>query len=219
MKIKTRITLENLSQCRFPDNFKGPDTSVKKLLQNYLNSIKDFRELFYFCVKIKLNLKKMLQKTFGILASLMIIVSCNSQPGNNDQVAADNQSVNVQISEILSDPLDYDNKTVKVEGIISHVCRHSGDKMRIMQDESDLSILVMLGDFTGQFDAESEGTRVSITGNLVTEVTNMEELAAHGHEEDGHDCEDTREAVEVMKARGLDASIGTYISLNQYDTK
>lgn len=161
----------------------------------------------------------MLQKTFGILASLMIIVSCNSQPGNSDQVAADNQSIDAQISEILSDPLDYDNKTVKVEGVISHVCRHSGDKMRIMQDGSDLSILVMLGDFAGQFDAESEGTRVFITGNLVTEVTNIEELAAHGHEEDAHDCEDTREAVEVMKARGLDASIRTYVAMNQYDKK
>lgn len=161
----------------------------------------------------------MLQKTFGILTVLMIITSCSSQPGKSDQVASDDHSVEAQISEILSDPLDYDSKTVKVEGVISHVCRHSGDKMRIMQDGSDLSILVMLEDFTGQFDAESEGTRVSVTGNLVTEVTNLEELAAHGHEDDGHDCEDTREAVEVMKARGLDASIGAYISLNQYDTK
>ncbi len=129
------------------------------------------------------------------------------------------QIIETSIADILSDPLEYDSKEVKIEGVITHVCRHGGDKMRVLQDDSDLTIQILLGNFTGQFDTGSEGMRVMVTGTLVTEVTNMDELEAHGHEGEGHDCEDTRQAVEVMKARGLDANIRTHIALNHYETR
>lgn len=160
----------------------------------------------------------MLHKTIGILTIVLILAACSSKRADN--VKEVNHSVEASISELLTDPLDFDNKTVKIEGVISHVCRHSGDKMRVLQDDSDLSIQVMLGHFTGQFGTESEGTRVLITGTLVTEVTNLDELDAHSHEgEEGHDCENTREAIEAMKAKGLDANIRTYIALNHYETQ
>ncbi|MFO7922317.1 MAG: OB-fold nucleic acid binding domain-containing protein [Bacteroidales bacterium] len=160
----------------------------------------------------------MLHRITGIMAIIMIFASCSSNQSGSAGLS-ENETLEVSITDLLSDPLRYDNQTVKIEGMISHVCRHSGDKMRMLQDDSDLSIQVMLGDFTGQFDTESEGMRVSVTGTLVTEVTNMDELEAHSHEDEEHDCEDTRQAVEIMKARGLDADIRTYIALNQYETQ
>lgn len=167
----------------------------------------------------------MIHKITGILAIVMIFASCSSGRTDKGSHLAEGLTIEASISELLSDPLEYDNKQVRIEGVISHVCRHSGDKMRVLQDGSDLSIQVMLGDFTGQFDTESEGKRVSLSGILMTEVTNMDELTAHIHEgEEGHeheadhDCESTREAVEAMKAKGLDASIRTWIALNQYET-
>jgi hypothetical protein len=162
----------------------------------------------------------MLQRSIGIVAVIMIIVSCSSQQSDTGQTDS-GKSLEVNISEILSDPLEFDSKSVQIEGVISHVCRHSGDKMRVMQDDSDLSILVMLGDFTGQLDAESEGRRVVLSGLLMTEVTNLDELTAHNHDdgEEAHECESTLQAVEAMKAKGLDANIRTFIALNQYETK
>jgi len=161
----------------------------------------------------------------GMLAVVMILASCTSGNTGKGTLSAEDVVIEAAISDLLADPLEYDNKAVKIEGVISHVCRHSGDKMRVMQDGSDLSIQVMLGDFTGQFDTESEGKRVALSGILMTEVTNLDELTAHNHEgeeghehEDGHDCESTREAVEAMKARGLDASIRTWIALGNYET-
>lgn len=162
----------------------------------------------------------MLHKTILMLAMLSVIASCISNRGDADKAVSQEKAIEASISELLADPLEYDNKPVRIEGVISHVCRHSGDKMRVLQDGSDLSIQVMLGDFTGQFDTESEGVRVMLTGTLLTEVTNLDELSAHEHEgEEGHDCANTREAVEVMKARGLDASIRTWIALDHYETE
>ena len=154
-----------------------------------------------------------------MLAIALIIASCSSHRSENGQMAGSGQIIETSISDILSDPLEYDNKEVKIEGVITHVCRHSGDKMRVLQDDSDLTIQVMLGNFTGQFDTGSEGVRVMVTGTLMTEVTNMDELEAHSHEGEEHDCEDTRQAVEVMKAKGLDAKIRTHIALNHYETR
>ncbi|MGF1585361.1 MAG: DUF4920 domain-containing protein [Bacteroidales bacterium] len=162
----------------------------------------------------------MLRKSIGILAIIMMIVSCTSQQSDTGQ-ADSGKSIEVNISEILSDPIEYDSKSVQIEGVISHVCRHSGDKMRVMQDDSDLSILVMLGDFTGKLDAESEGQRVVLSGMLMTEVTNLDDLTAHNHDdgEEAHECESTLQAVEAMKAKGLNPDIRTFIALNQYETK
>ena len=160
----------------------------------------------------------MLQRTIGMLAIVIIIASCSSHRSETGQPASAGRIIETSISDILGDPLEYDSKKVKIEGVITHVCRHSGDKMRVLQDDSDLTIQVMLGDFTGQFDTGSEGMRVMLTGTLVTEVTNMDELEAHSHEGEEHDCEDTRQAVEVMKAKGLDANIRTHIALNHYET-
>lgn len=144
----------------------------------------------------------------------MIIASCGSQTGDKNQAASENSIVEANISELLSNPLEYDSKTVEIEGVISHVCRHTGNKMRVLQDGSDLSILVMLEDFTGEFDVESEGQRVALSGQLVAEVTNIGELA-----EEADDCETSREAVEAMKAKGLDADINTYVSMSRYERK
>ncbi len=161
----------------------------------------------------------MTEKLTGILAVILLFAACTSGTGDKAQTPGDNPEVEARISDLLSDPLDYDTKTVKIEGVISHVCRHSGDKMRVMEEGSDLSIQVMLGDFTGQFDTESEGMRVSLSGTLVTEVTNIDDLHEHGHDDDDHDCSSTLAAIEAMKARGLDANIRTYIALAGYETK
>lgn len=160
----------------------------------------------------------MLKNITYILALLLLLSSCTSNQTGNGKDLSDTEIAEAGISEILADPLLFDNKTVRVEGVISHVCRHSGDKMRVLQDGSDLSILVMLGDLTGRFDTQSEGTRLILTGTLVTEVTNLDELEAHSHDGEEHDCESTRQAVEAMKAKGLDANIRTYIAIGGYET-
>lgn len=155
-----------------------------------------------------------------MLAVIMVMAACTSGTGEKGQAATDNPVIEASISELLANPLDYDTKTVKIEGVISHVCRHSGDKMRVMQDGSDLSVQVMLGDFTGQLDTGSEGLWVVLSGEVVTEVTNIDELHDHSHDEDDdHDCSSTLEAIEAMKARGLDANIRTYITLAGYETR
>lgn len=154
------------------------------------------------------------------MAIIILIASCNSRQDDRKQGETVTSAIEVKITELLTNPLEFDSETVETDGTISHVCRHSGDKMRVLQDGSDLSILVMLGDFTGHFNTESEGLKVTLSGKFMTEVSNIDELNTYIQEhedESGHECENTREAIEAMESRGLDASIRTFIALEHYE--
>ena len=161
----------------------------------------------------------MIQNAIGTLAVLLIIASCgsNQHRENLSGPGPGAEAIMASIPEILADPLEYEGKTISIEGVITHVCRHGGDKMRVLQEGSELSIQVMLGNFTGQFDVASEGRPVKLTGLIVTEVTNLDELAHHTHDGEAHECETTREAIEIMEARGLDPRIRTYLALDHYE--
>ena len=126
------------------------------------------------------------------------------------------------ISELVSQPLEYEGKEVSFDGVISHICRHSGDKMRVNQaNDTDFSIMVMLEEFQPQFSAEFEGKHVKVTGLVKTVVSNMEELE-HDHEhahdgEEGHECSSTEEAVKLMAERGITPDIRAYIELKGFE--
>ncbi len=162
-----------------------------------------------------------------VFSALLVFTACGQSPEKQAETAIPVENevkeeapalVEVAIAELLADPFSYENREVRIEGVISHVCRHSGDKMRVQQDESELSIQVKLGEFTGQFNTESEGTRVIVWGTLMTEVANLEELEAHQHEgEEDHECETTQQAIEAMKAKGLDPKVNTFIKLGKYE--
>lgn len=144
-----------------------------------------------------------------LLSVILFFAGCGSATNSRQE----SDVIEISISELLAEPFEFDGKNVRIEGVISHVCRHSGDKMRVLQDGSDLTIQVMLGNYTGSFGTESEGERVNLTGLLTAELINIDDLG------DDHDCEDDLQAVEALKARGLNPEIRTFISLNHFETK
>ncbi len=142
-----------------------------------------------------------------------VMISCGQVKEQQNEVAEYQK-----ISELVSEPLEYEGKEVNFEGVITHICQHSGDKMRVNQvDDSDFSILVMLEEFQPQINAEFEGKHVKITGLVKTVVNNMEELE-HEHEgEEGHECSSTEEAVSLMAERGITPEIGAYVELKGFE--
>ncbi len=126
------------------------------------------------------------------------------------------------IKELVSEPLSLDGKEVSFEGVITHICRHSGDKMRVNQvDDADYSIMVMLNDFKPEFNPEFEGKQVRVTGVMKTQVLNMDELEAtpeHEHAEgEDHACSSTEEAIKAMQEKGISPDITAFLELNSYE--
>lgn len=160
-------------------------------------------------------------KKLSVLALLIfLIASCGQQAAEKtDEIAI----VETNIVDLLSNPMDFDGNEIQFAGIISHVCTHSGDKMRVMNEESGLSVLVMLGDYVGQITPETEGQEVVCNGLVAVSVKNMEALEeAHEHEhdgehEEGHECASTEEAIAKMKEKGLDPDLAVVVNVKKVD--
>lgn len=130
--------------------------------------------------------------------------------------------VQATISEILSDPVKFENKDVRIEGVITHVCRKSGDKMMVQQDGSEQVIRIMLGEFTGQITPENEGSRVVVTGMLKSETVDPAEAAEHEGEhgesaqkEQGQ-AEPQQKTAEVPQAENAAPAASWVIMLKQF---
>jgi len=127
------------------------------------------------------------------------------------------------ISELVAEPMSFEDKEVSFEGTITHICHHSGDKMRVNQvSDTDYSILVMLEEFKPQFDLTFEGKKVKLSGILKTEVANMDQIAEthdheHDHGEEGHECASTTEAVNKLKEKGIAPDIRAYIVMTGFE--
>jgi pyocin large subunit-like protein len=141
-----------------------------------------------------------------------------------NQTTTTQQSTDLQanlISELVAEPMSFENQEVSFEGTITHICQHSGDKMRVNQvSDADYSILVMLEEFKPQFNPSFEGKKVKCTGILKTEVVNMDQIAEthdHDHGEEGHECASTTEAVNKLKEKGVTPDIRTYIVMTGFE--
>jgi hypothetical protein len=126
------------------------------------------------------------------------------------------------ISELVSDPLGFENQEVSFEGVITHICKHSGDKMRVNQvSDNDYSIMVMLEEFQTQFSQEFEGKNVRVNGVLKTVVRNLDAIEhEHEHEhdgEEGHECASTEEAIQKLQEKGITPDIRAFIELKSYE--
>lgn len=159
-----------------------------------------------------------MKKLLVVLLAAMVFVGCNTKTSQEGAETVESHL----ISELVANPLDFDSQAVKFEGTIGHICRHSGDKMRLVQQDDDaFSVLVMLGDLSSNFNVEMEGQEVIATGILKTAVSNIDALADADHAEgEGHeDCASTQEAVARMKERGIDPDIRVYVELTSYEIK
>ncbi len=159
-----------------------------------------------------------------LLFAGMFIAACSNQT----QQHTDTDAQDYTIQELAHDPLNFEGKTVRFEGVIGHICQHSGDKMRVVQTDNDaFSMLVMLGDLMHNFNTQHEGSLVSITGTLKTVVRNLdalEQAEAHDHDhdhehEEGHDCSSTTEAIKRMAEKGIDPDIRPYVELLAFKIK
>ncbi|MBW6497697.1 MAG: hypothetical protein K0B09_04860 [Bacteroidales bacterium] len=173
-------------------------------------------------------------KRFALaMIAVFFFFGCGQQPATQEEVVIET----FEIAELISNPMEYEEQEIRIEGIISHICRHSGEKMRVAEiDGEGLSILVMLGDFAPQFNPEFEGQEVILTGVLKTTIQNIDALneehvhgedgedcdhegEEHAHEEGHDDCESTQEAIAKMKAAGIDPDIAAHIEITSFEIK
>jgi hypothetical protein len=130
-----------------------------------------------------------MQKAVFLVLIALLAVSCNpatKEKNTSSESTEVEQIVSATIQELLASPADYDGKEIAVSGMVTHVCRHGGQKCFIVADDGETQMRIVPGGEIDEFKVEIEGSTVAIKG--VFRVLNPVEAEEHveDHESKEH---------------------------------
>lgn len=173
-----------------------------------------------------------MKKVLGLSIIAFVLFSCGTKQQKENQETTTNELTAISVDKILSNTQDYVEKNVVVEGMVNHVCSHSGKRMFILGTNPDETLRITPNEKIGVFEKGLEGNTVRIKGvlkeliiddeyvaQLEKEVAEgMDNEALHDHSGGEHDEEEESAAdsskikqIEQMKAdiaqseKGFDA--------------
>lgn len=114
-----------------------------------------------------------MKKLALVVLAALFFVACGPR-------AAQMEGTQVEIAQLLSNPAEFENQQVQFTGVISHICKHAGDKIKVVAPGVEgQAIVVKLGELAAQFTPEMEGKEITLSG-LVKAKTCAKDHAAHG---------------------------------------
>ena len=115
----------------------------------------------------------------------LLAVSCNQtakKEGVNPEVVKTEKIVSATIVEILATPADYIDQEVAITGMVTHVCKHGGQKCFIVGDDGETQMRIIPGGEIDEFKVELEGSTIAIKG--IFRVLNTEQAEEHQEDHD-----------------------------------
>lgn len=121
-----------------------------------------------------------------VIAGLM--TSCG-QTGQNDgadsQSATQEQIIAATVEEMLAQPATFEGKEVALSGLVTHVCRHGGQKCFVAGADGETQIRIIPGGDIDEFLVEMEGSTVEFTGTfkILNPLAAQEQVEDHESQE------------------------------------
>jgi len=147
-------------------------------------------------------------KRIAIFLMLGIVaLACNQSP--KSEASADSEKekiVAASIEELIASPQEYKDMEVAFEGMVTHVCRHGGQKCFVVGTDGETQIrLVPSGDID-EFKIELEGSTLAVKGTLKVMTTEEAEAHVDDHESKEH------HAVEMSHSEAEKADVFVEVS-------
>ncbi|MEN8203405.1 MAG: hypothetical protein ABFS28_12475 [Bacteroidota bacterium] len=138
-----------------------------------------------------------------IWALLAILLgSCmqsTSKEGTDKEATQTEKIVSATIQELLAQPAEYDGKKVAVSGMVTHVCKHGGQKCFILDEDGESQIRIVPGGDIDEFKIDLEGSTVAFQGTFI--VLNAEQAEEHLEDHESKEHHETEMAhTEAEKA-------------------
>ena len=128
-----------------------------------------------------------MQRAAFLVIIAFLVVSCNQANKENSTESTEvEQIVTASIHELLATPADYDGKEVAVSGMVTHVCRHGGQKCFIVAEDGETQIRIVPGGDIDEFKIELEGSNVAFKGVFRVLNTVEAEALVEDHESKEH---------------------------------
>lgn len=127
-----------------------------------------------------------------LLFVALLMCACNQGSQNNTDAKAEKSEeiISATIVELLANPEEYQDKEVAVSGMVTHVCRHGGQKAFILDEDGETQIRLVPTRDIDEFKIELEGSSLAVKGTL--KVLNPVEAEEHleDHESKEHHAEE-----------------------------
>ena len=131
-----------------------------------------------------------MKRILFITAIAALFAACNSTAENNEQNAQETTAevVTTTLQELMATPENFVNKELQLEGLVTHVCSHSGKRMFVQNQEGDMKLKITTNEDMAAFDKALEGSNVQVVGVFKEErideanVDQMEKELREGQE-------------------------------------
>jgi hypothetical protein len=123
-----------------------------------------------------------------IAAMAGLVASCNqatSKGAEDSQATVKDEIIAVTVEELIATPADYKGKEVAISGMVTHVCRHGGQKCFIVGEDGESQIRIEPSGDIDEFKIDLEGSNVAFKGTFKV----LTPLQAEAHVED-HDSKE-----------------------------
>ena len=108
-----------------------------------------------------------MKKLLFIVALAIGFASCqntaNKTETTNEETLANDVTI-VQVAEFENKAGDFVGKTIQLSGTVEHVCKHGGQRMFIVDNESEARIKITPAEEVAAFNTELVGDELLITG-------------------------------------------------------
>ena len=128
-----------------------------------------------------------MQRSILLVLIALLAVSCNQnvKTEGDNQEAAKTEIISASITELLATPADYEDKEVAISGMVTHVCRHGGQKCFVVADDGETQIRLVPGGDIDEFKVDLEGSSIAVKGifRILTPEVAAEHVEDHESKE------------------------------------
>jgi hypothetical protein len=123
---------------------------------------------------------------------VFLMGACNqaAQKEGEDQGDKTGKIISASIEELLASPVEYKDKVVAISGMVTHVCKHGGQKCFVLGADGETQIRIVPGGNIDEFKIDLEGSNVAFKGTFRVLTPLEAEVHVEDHDSKEHHATD-----------------------------
>jgi len=123
-----------------------------------------------------------------LLLIAIFMASCNQSSQNKEsdsQAVVQDIIIPATVEEMLAQPAEFVDKEVAFSGMVTHVCRHGGQKCFAVGKDGETQIRIVPGEDIDEFKIDMEGSTITFEGTfkMLNTLQALEHVEDHNSKE------------------------------------
>ncbi len=129
-----------------------------------------------------------MRRTIFWVMLIVLMGACNQagQKEGSKEAEKSELIVAATIEELLANPAEYENKEVAITGMVTHVCKHGGQKCFVLAEDGETQIRLVPGGDIDEFKIDLEGSSIAVMGTFRVLAPQQAEAHVEDHESKEH---------------------------------